>query len=368
MSDVPTSDMLQALEKSLSARFQSVETFLMAIGTHLQGQDAPGRLGAELRQLQQRVGMLDVTAEQGMEDILFSLGQMRCREQSQVRPIRDLSDVEFKVFSQWGEDGIIDWIVARLPTIPRTFVEFGVEDFHEANCRFLMRNRGWKGLVIDGSEANMAALRLRPEVWQNDLTAVQAFVTAENINDLLTEFGFGGEIGILSIDIDGNDYWVWDQIAVADPAIVICEMNAVMGDVHPVTIPYDPGFERLTGHHSGQYFGASVAALRHLGDEKGYEFIGTNSRGVNAFFVRRDLAAHVLPLVESRRAYPSLHRDSRDANGYLTFLAGQARFDAIRHLPVVDVITGRTVQLSDLSTPYSPDWQAAMAYRPLDKA
>ncbi len=359
MSDTPTSDlaaMLQELHRSISGRLQAIETFLRAVGTEMQ------TFGTDLMRIDRRILATNTVGSQTMEDIQFLLGQIRANQSPHNKPIRDLGEVEFKVFSQWGEDGIIEWLVAHLPHIPRIFVEFGIEDFHEANCRFLLQNRGWKGLVMDGTEGNITALNQRPIIWQYDLSAAMAFVTAENIDSLLEKCGFTGSIGILSIDIDGNDYWVWDKISVVDPAIVICEMNGVLGDSYPVTIPYNPHFERLKAHYSGQYFGASIGALRHLGKKKGYTFLGTNSRGINAFFVRDDLAQALLPLIENCRAYPSLHRDSRDADGNLTFLSGRQRFETIKDMAVVDVVTGETIRLADLPEPYSPEWLADMAY------
>ena len=104
--------------------------------------------------------------------------------------IRTLADVEFRVSSQWGEDGIIEWLCQKIPDIPRSFVEFGVENFSEANTRFLIENRGWRGLVIDGNEEYMRGLRDQSLYWRHDLTAVSAFVTAENINELITDAWF----------------------------------------------------------------------------------------------------------------------------------------------------------------------------------
>src|ERR1700738_1752390 len=147
-------------------------------------------------------------------------GRAAARALPRGRRIKDLSEVEFRVYSQWGEDGIIEWLAAHVPVPNRRFIEFGVETFHEANCRFLMHNRNWKGLVIDGSEANMASLRAQPYFWKHDLTAKSSFVTAENIDALITEAGFAGPLGILSIDVDGNDYWIWQAIQSVQPAIV----------------------------------------------------------------------------------------------------------------------------------------------------
>ena len=288
-------------------------------------------------------------------------GRIASRQLPYRKLIRDLGETEFRVFSQWGEDGIIEWLIAHVQPDNRRFVEFGTESFGEANCRFLLLNRSWKGLIMDGGEENMASVRREMLYWRQDLTAAQAFITAENINEHLRVNEFKGDLGLLSIDIDGNDYWVWERISVVNPAIIICEYNAILGDRLAVTTPYDATFTRFNAHHSGLFFGASIAALRHLATQRGYEFVGTNTNGVNAFFVRNDLADRVLPYIETCRAYPSRHRDSRDTTGELTFTGGVARFDLIKHLPVVEVTTGRTVPLQELGEPYSQEWLDEMA-------
>lgn len=267
--------------------------------------------------------------------------------------IGTLADVEFRVSSQWGEDGIIEWLCQKIPQIPRSFVEFGVENFSEANTRFLIENRGWRGLVIDGNEEYMRSLRDNPLYWRHDLTAVSAFVTAENINELITTHGFDGELGILSVDIDGNDYWVLNAIDCVRPAIIICEINGVFGDLHAVTVPYRPDFQRLEAHYSGQYFGCSLAAAQMLCARKGYTFVGTNSTGVNAFFVREDLAGPAVSSVREIRAWAPRHRDSRNIHGQLDFARGISRYELVADLPVVDLSTDRLVALRDLWPLYS---------------
>ena len=176
---------------------------------------------------------------------------------------------------------------------------------------------------------------------------------AENINALISEHGFAGELGILSIDIDGNDYWVLDAVDCVNPAIVICEINGVFRDLRAVTVPYRPDFRRLEAHHSGQYFGCSLAALQHLCERAGYSFIGTNSNGVNGFFVRNDMAGPVLGSLAEVRAWAPRHRDSRSIEGHLDFVRGRARQNLVANLPVVDLASGRLVPLSDLSPLYS---------------
>ncbi|HUP91419.1 MAG TPA: hypothetical protein VM074_04165 [Solimonas sp.] len=292
--------------------------------------------------------------------LLLLNGRSACWQQPRGRNVGCLAEVEFRVFSQWGEDGIIEWLVAHLDLPNTRFVEFGVESFREANCRFLLMNRNWKGLVMDGSAEHMASLRKEQLFWKHDLTAHAAFITAENIDGLLRERGFAGPLGLLSIDIDGNDYWVWQAITAVNPAIVVCEYNPVLGDTAPLVVPYDPAFTRFKAHHSGLYFGASIAALRLLAGQRGYEFVGTSSSGINAFFVRSDLAGPVLKLLGAARAFPSRHRDSRDSSGQLSFTGGVQRFELIRELPAIDVASGARIKLGDIGQPYSAEWLAQM--------
>jgi hypothetical protein len=284
---------------------------------------------------------------------LLLQGRMAGRQLSSCERIGNLADVEFRVSSQFGEDGIIEWLCQKLPHISRSFVEFGVENFAEANTRFLIENRGWRGLVMDGNHEYMHGLREQALYWRHDLTAVPALITAENINALISEHGFAGELGILSIDIDGNDYWVLDAIDCVNPAIVICEINGVFGDLRAVTVPYRPDFQRLEAHYSGQYFGCSLAALRLLCEHRGYRFIGTNSNGVNAFFVRNDVAGPVLASLSEVRAWAPRHRDSRSTDGHLDFVRGTARQNLVAEMPVVDLASGRLVPLSDMYPLYT---------------
>lgn len=270
----------------------------------------------------------------------------------------DLGDVEFSAFSQWGEDGIIDWLVARLPRIPRTFIEFGVEDYRESNTRLLLQLRNWRGLVMDGSADHIRDIRSQDIYWRHGLTANCAFIDRDNINRLLEDGGMSGPVGLLSVDIDGNDYWVWKSIDVVNPAIVVAEYNAVLGDIHALTVPYRADFQRTQAHHSNLYFGASLPALIELGRQKGYTFVGTTSTGCNAFFVRDDFAAKVTPALSGAWGYPSQVREARDENRNLLFLDGAARATQIAHLPLVNPVTGAQTSLAECGELYSDAWKA----------
>src|SRR5437588_13011435 len=175
-------------------------------------------------------------------------------------PLASLRDAEFKVFSQFGDDGIIQYLIHRLTPLPDSFVEFGVENYRESNTRFLLLNNNSRGLVLDGSQHCIDHIQADEMCWSHTLTARCAWITRTHINDLLKEAGFAGEVGLLSIDIDGNDYWVWEKLTMIDPVIAIMEYNSIFGPELAVTIPYDPKFARHRAHYSGQFWGASLPA------------------------------------------------------------------------------------------------------------
>jgi hypothetical protein len=288
-------------------------------------------------------------------------GRMAAEQARGSEQIDSLADVEFRVFSQFGEDGILEWLVHWIKPRHASFVEFGVENYLESNTRFLLLHRNWKGLVMDGSTDHMAFVRSSALHWRNDLTPLAAFVTAENIDELLRRTGYDGPLGLLSIDVDGNDYWILQAIGRLDCDILVVECNPVFGDRHAVTVPYDPRFERFAGHYSGLYFGASIAALRELAERRGYTFLGTCSNGINAFFVRDSLADRVVGRIRRRIAWPAVHRDSRDRDRRLSYTRGRDRFTLIADCPVHCCRTGRVVRLGDLERPYSDEWLEAMA-------
>jgi hypothetical protein len=298
--------------------------------------------------------------------LLGRMASWRVRSQNVVS---SLADVEFKVSSQWGEDGIVDWLIerAKIPAISHSFIEFGVDTYREANTRFLLQNRNWRGLIMDGSSAMLAAVKEDGLLWAHDLTVRAAFITKENINGLISSASFAGDIGLLSVDLDGNDYWIWEAIYTVRPIICICEYNATFGDVYPISTPYERNFDRTKAHHSNLYYGASIAALRSLAQRKGYRFVGTTSAANDAFFVREDYAKQFVDSsLQHIQALPSLLRESRDEFGHLNYIGGTERLKHISTLPVVNVETGETIRIGDLESVYSRAWSAAMTGDDID--
>lgn len=253
----------------------------------------------------------------------------------------DITRAEFQVFSQWGDDGIIQFLVNYLDIENKTFVEFGVENYTECNTRFLLVNNNWRGLIIDGSLENINKVKSENIYWQFDLTALHSFVTAENINSILTQYQFTGEVGLFHIDIDGNDYWIWNALDNISPVIMIVEYNSVFGYENPWTIPYNASFVRSKAHHSNLYYGTSLLSICELAQKRGYGFVGCNSNGNNAYFVRNDKLKD-LKVKSIKEGYvQSNFSESRDIDGSLTFLRGAERLKAIEGMPVYNTETSR---------------------------
>lgn len=274
--------------------------------------------------------------EQQGRKIQESLGRIENRQLFSLDASR-IADSQFGVFSQWGEDGIIQHLLRHVPVSRKVFIEFGVENYTESNTRFLLANNQWAGLVMDGSQSNVDFIRKDGIYWRHNLKAVQAFITRDNINDLIQSNGLIGDVGLLSIDIDGNDYWVWDAINVVSPAIVVVEYNSRFGPEKSVTIPYDASFSRTSAPGSGIYYGASLSGLTNLGRRKGYALVGSNSAGNNAFFVKRTLKPEDLPELTPGEAFVRAQfRETRGPSGELLFLDQSQEESVLEHLPLVE--------------------------------
>ena len=190
----------------------------------------------------------------------------------------------FGILSQNDEDGLT-WALFRLIGVTdRRFVELG-SGVNGGNSGFLASECGWTGLMVDGSDARIERVKTR---FGPGVRAEARWITRESVNELVSEHGLAGEIDLLSIDIDGNEYWVWEALTVCNPRVVIVEYNAWFGPERAVTVPYDPQFDRHK-FPDPRYYGSSLTALARLGARKGYRLVVTEPRGVNAYFLRQDV-------------------------------------------------------------------------------
>jgi len=261
-------------------------------------------------------------------DCLFLAGQAAAKAIPQN--VERLQQAEFRAFSQWGEDGIIQYLVRALHGhIDTSFIEFGVQSYMESNTLFLLMNNGWRGLVIDGEKSYIESINSRDLWWRYLLKTRCEFISRDNINDIFREEGFGPELGILSIDVDGIDWYLWEALTTR-AAIIIVEYNPNFPINLPITVPYEPKFSRAEKHPSNRYYGASLAALNHLALAKGYKLVGVESHHRNAFFVRQDLAEHV---ITSDLTPSAVHYDA------------EQRFAVLKGLPFFNVVTRQTEAL-----------------------
>lgn len=196
----------------------------------------------------------------------------------------NINDWEMRVYSQNGEDGIIQYIFRKIGETNKYFVEFGAEDGRECNTRYL-REKGWDGLWMDGN-------------FKNTLVKKE-IVTPENVEQLFNKYKVPKEFDLLSIDIDSYDYWVWKAITHYNPRVVVIEFNSTIPINKSLTVPYDPKFH----WDSTNYFGASLKAMVKLSKIKHYQLVGCDSKGINAFFVREDVAAGKFTLLSHKEIY-----------------------------------------------------------------
>ena len=246
----------------------------------------------------------------------------------------DINKFEDKAYSQNGEDGILLHIFSKIAVTNRCFVEFGIGDGKECNTANLALNFGWRGLLMDGSEEYVASAKhyYKNELYYKmqlkdrsaDVKIAHCFVTVDNINPVLRSNGIEGEIDLLSIDIDGNEYWIWKAITAITPRVVVIEYNASMGPRESITVKYDPNFDKHNFVPFNFYYGASLTALTKLARSKGYILVGCDSTGLNAFFVRKDAARGKFTDVSVTEAYFPIARRCRVMNQ-------EEQFERLRH-------------------------------------
>ena len=285
-----------------------------------------------------------------LDDVRYAIGSLEARIARGQATTDSLQDAEFKVFSQFGEDGAIQYLVNQLSGIPTTFVEIGVQDYRESNTRFLAMHDNWAGLAVDSGDDHFTFINNSDAAWRWSIQPVKAFVTASSIDALLQQNHMQGDVGLVSIDVDGVDYWIWDAITSISPWIVVVEYNSYFGSQATVTVPYSAEFDVRAAHYSATYHGASLAALAHLGRSKGYRLVGSSANGVNAFFVRNDVAGELWDLKPQEAFVKARIRTQRNRAGHLTY---NGDHDAIRREMqdqlLVDVVSGQQMTVGELT-------------------
>lgn len=270
--------------------------------------------------------------------ILLGLLASRLTQQNSSSQELLVLEKDFQVYSQAGDDGIIQFLINNIHIENKKFVEFGVQDYTESNTRFLLINNNWSGLVIDGDRKNIEYIKHDKIYRSHSLKAIEAFITKENINQVISENDFSGELGILSIDIDGNDYWIWESLHSVKPMILIMEYNHRYGSQRACTIPYKTDFVRGNAHYSNIYYGASLAALTKLSKSKGYKLVACNQFGNNAFFIKDcDDTKHIKELTAEEAYVEGKFKEARNREGNLSFINKEEELKILESLPVQDV-------------------------------
>jgi hypothetical protein len=289
--------------------------------------------------------------EQELETIKLALGKHEARAVKGAS-LSSIQEAEFKVFSQFGEDGIIQYLISKVPIENQIFIELGVGDYSESNTRFLLMNNNWKGIIVNTGTEHIEFIhdtKQRDFAYRYDINAISAFINKDNVNNLIRESGVPKDIGLLSLDIDSNDYWIWEAITTVSPRIFVVEYNSTFGPDHAISVPYKPDFDRTATHYSNLYFGASLQAFCLLAKKKGYQFVGSNSAGVNAFFVRQDVVGQ-LPKLTAKEGYvANRYRESRGPRGEFTYISDHdERRRLIKDMNVVDIRSGKRITIGKL--------------------
>lgn len=281
--------------------------------------DLQSRRMDQLREEGARRDRQSVAVDKGTQ-ILLSLKYRQLAASGVILPF---SEVEFRNFSQSGEDGILLYIFSLIGAKNRCAVEICAGTGFESISANLITQHGWHALLVDGNETNVSeGIRFfaeHPDTCLNGPVYVNSWVDRDNVNDLLLDHGFSGEVDLLSVDIDGIDYWLWEAITAISPRVVVVEVNMTMSDVS-VTVPYSPDFEARwvsledgaatrpapRGATRNDYFsryvvytGASLPAFVKLARRKGYRLVGSNSIGYNAIFLRDDVGVESFPEVSA---------------------------------------------------------------------
>lgn len=262
-----------------------------------------------------------------------------------------LWDAEFKIFSQFGEDGILDYLCQSIGLSKPKVLEIGAGNFTECNSRFLAEFRNASVFAVDDRDDLIHQIDKLPLKWKNHVFGLKDWVTTQNIQSIIecARVKLMG-IDIFSLDLDGNDYWVLEKCDLKGVSIIVVEYNPLFGSKMCVSVLKDDKFDRTLKHPSWLYFGASLKAFNSLLEKKGFRFIGSNRVGNNAFYICNEKLGQInLALPEDLKPYTDWRiRESRGSDGQLSYLSGNLRLDQIKDMLVIDVETQNQLRVEEL--------------------
>ena len=290
------------------------------------------------------------------EKKIVLLGKINELNNYKKKKISNLSEVEFSAFSQFGEDGIISWLLKQIPNTKKNFLEIGTQDYWESNTRFLIQSHNWNGYIIEASSRDIKRIKSQSLFWRKSLILINKFITQENINLIIKENIKEKKLGLLSLDIDGNDYWILKKIDIKSD-LIVCEYNPIFGDVHELTIPYEKNFDRNKKHYSKIFFGCSIQALIKLMKQKNYIFLGTNSEGMNAFFVHKTKYPFFQNKIKNKKIFFPILREARNKKSKLNFKKFYENLHLIKNEKVFDIKKKELIKISEIQNLYSNKWK-----------
>ena len=286
-----------------------------------------------------------------LRNFRFLIGQAAIlSSRADSKNFKSLWDAEVKVYSQWGEDGILDYLCNKIDLSKPRVLEIGAGNFSECNSRFLAENRNASIFAVDGRDDLESSVESNSLRSKNHIFAYQTWVSPNNINQIISKAQTSiGNLDIFSLDLDGNDYWILKEANLESVSIVVAEYNPLFGHLRAVSVPRDDEFDRKSKHYSWLYYGASLKAFEYVLDTKGFQFVGTNRVGNNAFFVRKDLTDKIPIVPETDYSiYTDWRvRETRSRDGRLTFASGNERVSEISLLALIDLETGENITVGE---------------------
>ena len=257
------------------------------------------------------------------------------------KDINKLHDVDYKIFSQNGEDGILDYLLYQLKIEKPKFIEIGVGDYTESNTRFIFDRCSPKGAIIDCIDNFEERVKKKINLWRGELKIINNFVNSENINEIMKDTDCTTDLDIFSLDIDGIDYWILEKLPKDFSKIAVVEFNPIFGSSLKVSVPNKNNFERKKYHYSNLCFGMSLQAAIKIMDDKNFYFVGTNLLRNNAFFISKNYAKEKyfnnLKINDIENSVDANFTESRDVDGNLNYLNHQKRINEILDCEVVDL-------------------------------
>lgn len=277
------------------------------------------------------------------DKLFFNIGLNQISEnRKNYKNIDNIQQIELKIFSQNGEDGIIDYLLIKLKLIPHStnFIEIGVGDYRESNTRFIYNRFHSKGVIIDCIDDMKKKVKPHVNLWKGDLRICNSFINSNNINEILKK-NCDFDVDVFSLDIDGIDYWIIQKLKKNISKIFIAEFNPVFGPKLKVTVPNIDDFDRTNYHYSNLCYGMSLPALVHIMKKKNFTFVGSNIACHNAFFISNNYISNIslkLPEENNLKEYVENNfRESRAKNYKLSFLSGEDKLKMISNCEVIDL-------------------------------